>query len=219
VFNRPLALSVSPMAEGQGPATPSGPGALLCPQCGAPLPSPGLGRYVVCEYCGASTEVLPSISPDPLSDVSSDADLPDDSSLEPPSDEFPRSAPAVVIGIFLALVLSAVLIGAALSMSSQPQGNSTSSSVAHCSVTINASALSGPAPFTATFTAVVTVPQWVSAGQPMWQFGPIPPLDLNFTYGTTVNHTWDSAGSYGVHVSVPDSTGQGCWDTTSVIVT
>jgi hypothetical protein len=217
VLNRPLGPSVSPMAEGRGPGTPSGPGALLCPQCGAPLPPPGVGRFVVCDYCGASTEVSPPIPPQLFLDQPVVADLSEKSSIEPSPDELRRNTPIRVFGAVIALVV-VIVIAVAVSMTSQPQSNSTPSSVAHCSVNINASALSGPAPFTATFTAQVTVPSGVSAGQPMWQFGPIPPLDLNFTYGSPVNHTWDSDGTYGVHVSVPDSTGQGCWNTTSVDV-
>ena len=103
---------------------------------------------------------------------------------------------------------------------SQPLPSSAGSPVAHCSVMINASATSGPAPFTATFTAQVTAPPGVSTSEPMWQFGPFGPgFDLNYTYGSTVTHTWNTNGSYGVHVSVPDSTGQGCWTTMSINVT
>jgi hypothetical protein len=124
----------------------------------------------------------------------------------------------MVLRAVLALVVLVVVIAVAVSISSQPQVNSMPSSVPHCSVAIEASATSGPAPFTATFTAQVTVPSGDSAGEPMWQFGPFPALDVNFTYGSPVNHTWDSDGSYGVHVSVPDSSLQGCWNTTSVDV-
>lgn len=44
-------------------------------------------------------------------------------------------------------------------------------------------------------------------------------MDLNYTYGSTAAHMWNTSGSYGVHVTVPDSTGQGCWTTMSVNVT
>ncbi|HTZ61571.1 MAG TPA: hypothetical protein VMC82_02860 [Thermoplasmata archaeon] len=54
----------------------------------------------------------------------------------------------------------------------------------------------------------------------MWQFGPFPPgLDLNYTDGTTVTHTWDASGSFGVHVTVPDTSLQGCWAAMNVNVT
>jgi hypothetical protein len=205
------------MAAGRGPATPSGSGALLCPQCGAPLPPPGVGRFVVCEYCGASTEVPSPTSPLPSLPV--DDELPGDSSTVPTPDEFPPSTSNMVFRAVVALVVVVVVIAVVVSISSQPSANSMPSSVPHCSVVIVSSAISGPAPFTATFTAQVTVPSGDSAGEPMWQFGPFPPLDVNFTYGSPVSHTWDSAGTYGVHVSVPDSSLQGCWNTTSVDVT
>jgi hypothetical protein len=118
----------------------------------------------------------------------------------------------------IAIVLIAIVIAAFAT--SQPQSISGGSSVAHCSVAINASATSGPAPFTATFTAEVTAPPGDYASEPMWQFGPFPPgFDLNFTYGSNVTHTWNTNGSYGVHVSVPDSSGQGCFASMSVNVT
>jgi hypothetical protein len=207
------------MAEGRAPALPSGPGVLICPQCGAPLPSPGLGRFVVCEYCGVRTEVSSLISPQPGPPLPVDADLPGESSAEPSPDEFHWLTPNGIIGAVIAIVVVVVVIAVVISTTPQPQASSTASSVPHCSVAINASATSGPAPFTATFAAQVTVPPGVSAGQPMWQFGPVPALDLNFTYGSPVSHTWDADGTYGVHVSVPDSTGQGCWNTTTVDVT
>jgi len=191
---------------------------LICPQCGAPLPPPGLGRFVACEYCGVRTEVSRLIPPQPVPSLPVDADLPGESSIEPSPDEFQRSTPIRFIGAVTALVVMVVVIAAVVSTTSQPPANTMPSSVEHCSVAINASAISGSAPFTATFTAQVTVPPGVSTGEPMWQFGPIPALDLNFTYGSPVTHTWDLDGTYGVHVSVPDSTGQGCWNVTNVDV-
>lgn len=130
----------------------------------------------------------------------------------------PRGISSYLVRVVLAIVLIAVVL--AVIAASQPPSNPSGSSVAHCSVTIKATATSGPAPFTATFTADVTAPPGVTTSEPEWQFGPFGSgLDFNYTYGSTVTHSWNTSGSYGVHVTVPDSSGQGCWTTMSVNVT
>jgi len=189
---------------------------MTCPQCGAPLPLPEDDGFVTCGYCGVRTRFsrLSPTLPSPFTRLEpADPYVPpeNDSSWE---DRMPYVRIAVAIALLVIFVAIVSFAG------SQTPSTSVGTTVAHCSVAINASATSGPAPFTANFSANVTTPPAVSAGEPRWQFAPFPPgLDYNFTDGWTVTHTWTTAGSYGVHVSVPDSTGQGCWDVISVQVT
>jgi len=178
-----------------------------CPRCGAPLPTPGEDGFATCEYCGVRTKVSLPAAPEGVPAALEEADLPLESPVESTDEDLVSRRPYLLVRIVVAIVVISILI--AVFAVSQPQSNSTVSSVAHCSVGINASATSGPAPFTANFTAEITSPAGVSTSTPEWQFGPFGPgFDFNFTYGTTVNHTWDTNGSYGVHVTVPDSTGQ-----------
>lgn len=193
--------------------------AFTCPRCGAPLPIPGEDGFVTCNYCGVRTEVASLVPPLRLPTTPEGAFPPPEPPLESTGDDFRSSGPWRIARVVIVVV--GLVIVLAVYAASQPQSNSSAApSVPHCSVTINASATSGAAPFTATFTAEVTAPPGDFTSEPMWQFGPFPPgFDLNYTYGSTVTHTWNTSGSYGVHVSVPDSTGQGCWTTMSVNVT
>jgi hypothetical protein len=192
--------------------------AFTCPRCGAPSPIPSEDGFVTCGYCGVRTKVS-SLVPPPRGPAPPLESFPP---LEPPpqstGDDLRRGSRSYIVGVVIAIVMIAIVIAAFAT--SQPQSISGGSSVAHCSVAINASATSGPAPFTATFTAEVTAPPGDTTSEPMWQFGPFPPgFDLNYTYGSNVTHTWNTNGSYGVHVSVPDSSLQGCFATMSVNVT
>jgi len=220
VLNR-LSMGTLPgMVERADPSTAVGQAVTTCPRCGAPLPLPGRDGVATCEYCGVRTTYSKLIAPQRVPLPPEEAAGPLEPPLEPTEDDIGGRGPVSVARVVLAIVAIGVIIALAVFATSPPQSNPAGSSVAHCSVTINASAISGPAPFTATFSAQVTSPAGVTTGQPMWQFGPFPTgFDLNFTYGTTVTHTWNTTGSYGVHVSVPDSTGQGCWSTMSVDVT
>lgn len=192
--------------------------AFTCPRCGAPLPTPAEDGFVTCSFCGVRTEVSsrvpPQRPPTPPAETLSSLELPIDSA----GDDIRSGSRSTLVRVVIAVVVIAIIIGVVAT--AQSPSNSSGSSVAHCSVAINASATAGPAPFTATFTAEVTAPTGDSTGVPMWQFGPFPPgLDVNYTYGSTVTHTWDTSGSYGVHVSVADSSEQGCYATMSVNVT
>jgi len=208
------------MVEETAPSPDVGQAVLTCPQCGAPLPLPGRDGFVTCEYCGVRTEFSKLIIPPRAPSPPEEAAVPLEPPLEPTEDDSQWGDGINIVRVVIAIVAILVVIAAFYYTAPQPQSNTNGASVAHCSVTINASATSGPAPFTATFTAEVTVPPGVTTGDPMWQFGPFPPgFDLNYTYGSTVSHTWTTNGSYGVHVTVPDSTGQGCWTSMSVDVT
>lgn len=194
---------------------------LTCPRCGAPLPLPSADGFVTCDYCGVRTEL-----PQSVPRVGAPEDAPFSLPLITPElesrDDEPRSdRPYYIVRVAIAVVILVVLfVGAAATESSSNSPDSQGSPVASCSVAIDASSNSGPAPFTATFSAVVTTPPGDIASEPMWQFGPFPSgFDLNYTYGNMVTHTWDTSGNYSVDVSVPDSTGQGCWSATSVSVT
>jgi len=208
------------MAEAPDPSSSVKQAVLTCPQCGAPLPLPGVDGFVTCAFCGVRTEFSQLIIPPRVPSSPEPEVIP----FEPPpgsvEDDTSWGHGIPIVRVVVAIVAIAtiiVVIATFYYAAPQPQSNTAGTPVAHCSVTINASATSGPAPFTATFTAVVATPPGVTTGDPMWQFGPFPPgFDLNFTYGSTVTHTWVTNGSFGVHVSVPDSTGQGCW--TSMIV-
>ena len=192
--------------------------AFACPRCGAPLPIPAEDGFVTCEYCGVRT-VVSSLVPTDRPPTPAEENFPSlGPLLESSEDDFQARRPSTIVGVGIAVVAIVIII--AVFAASQPQSNAGGPSVANCSVAINASATSGPAPFTASFTAEVTAPPGDNAGEPIWQFGPFPPgFDLNFTYGSTVTHTWNTNGSDGVHVSVPDSSGQGCFATMSVNVT
>lgn len=167
------------MAEEADLSTAAGKAALTCPRCGAPLPLPGEDGFVTCDYCGVRTEVSSLVplqrEPPPPAEAVRRSEPPFPSS----EDGFPRRNLLYIAGGVVAMVVVFVVI-IAMVAPSQPFSNSAGSSVAHCSVTINASATSGPAPFSATFTAQVTAPPGVSTSEPMWQFGPFGPgLDLN----------------------------------------
>ncbi|HYA70364.1 MAG TPA: PKD domain-containing protein [Thermoplasmata archaeon] len=193
---------------------------LICPRCGAPLPLPGWDGFVTCGYCGVRSEVsrlhpAPRV-PAPPEETGPPLEPP----LQPTEGDYRWGGSSTIVRAVIALILIGLAVAAVVFAGGQPGSSPAGSYVAHCSVTIEASATSGPAPFTATFTADVTTPPGVSTSEPMWQFGPFGPgFDLNYTYGSSVTHTWDTNGSYGVHVTVPDSTGQGCWTTMSVDVT
>lgn len=192
--------------------------ALACPRCGAPLPIPGADGFATCEYCGVRTIVSGFVPPERRPSPPEETFLPFDSPPQSTGHDSQSDAPSYIIRAVI-IIVTIVVIFAAFA-ASQPQSNSGGPSVANCSVAINASATSGPAPFTATFTAEVKTPPGDVAGDPMWQFGPfLTGLDINYTYGPTVSHTWSTNGSYGVDVSVPDSSLQGCWTTMSVTVT
>ena len=210
------------MGEGTDPPLPSKEVAFTCPRCGAPLPASTDSGFVTCEFCGVRTNVSSLLPPQLFTTSPSGEFLPPGPVPEPTEDDDDDTGDSSYrLRIVIVIAMVAVLVvGLVLYSSAQPQPTSGGSSVAHCSVTINASAISGPAPFTATFTADITTPAGDSAGQPMWQFGPFPPgFDLNYTYGSPVTHTWDSAGSFGVHLTVPDSSGQGCYADMSITVT
>jgi hypothetical protein len=184
------------------------------------LPIPAEDGFVTCEYCGVRTEVSSLVPPQRLPTPPEETFPPLEPPLQSTGDDLRSGSPSYIARIVIAIVVIVIVI--AVFAASQPQSSpaGSGSPVAHCSVTINASATSGPAPFTATFTAEITAPPGDSTSEPMWQFGPFPPgFDLNFTYGSTVTHTWTTSGSYGVHVSVPDSSLEGCFATMSVNVT
>jgi hypothetical protein len=202
------------------PPTPPKEVAFSCPRCGAPLPIPADDGFVTCEYCGVRTEISSLVPPQRLPIPPEETFPPLEPPLQSTGDDFRSGGPSYIVRVVIVIVVIVIVIVVAVFAAPQPQLNSGTPSVAHCSVAINASATSGPAPFTATFTAEVTAPPGDTTSEPMWQFGPFPPgFDLNFTYGSTVTHTWNTSGSYGVHVSVPDSSLQGCFATTSVNVT
>lgn len=209
------------MAGGTSPPVPPEKVPFTCPRCGAPLPTIADSGFVTCDFCGVRTDISsllpPRLFPTPIDGQYQPPALPP----EPAEDDSGAGGSSYAVRVVVAIIAVLILIAAvALFAASPPQSTSTGSSTPHCSVAINASAASGAAPFTATFTAEITAPAGDSTGQPMWQFGPFPSgPDLNFTYGSSVTHTWGTAGSYGVHVSVPDSTGQGCYTTMSVTVT
>lgn len=206
------------MVEETDPSLTTRQAAFTCPRCGAPLPLPREGGFVTCDYCGVRSKVSRLVPPHVVPSPPVEAARPLEPPLQSTDDDFRGRGLSSIVGVVFAIVVIVVVI--ALFATSQSQSNSAGSSVAHCSVTINATATSGPAPFTATFTAEITAPSGDTTSEPMWQFGPFPPgVDLNFTYGSTVTHTWNTTGSYGVHVSVPDSSLQGCWATMSVNVT
>ena len=207
------------MVEETDPSTTPGQAGLTCPRCGAPLPRPGEDGFASCTYCGVRTEVSPSSRPQREPFPPEAATPPREPPLDWAEDDDFGGDSSHVGRVVIALVAIVLIIAIAAFATSQPQSNSTGSAVAHCSVSINASAMSGPAPFTATFTADVTTPPGDSAGGPMWQFGPFGGgFDLNYTYGSTVTHTWDTSGTYGVHVTVEDSSGLGCWTAINVDV-
>jgi lysine biosynthesis protein LysW len=192
--------------------------AFSCPRCGAPLPIPADDGFVTCDYCGVRTEVSSLVPPQRLAAPPEETLPPQEPPPLSTGDGFRSGSPLYIVRIVMVVVVIVIVI--AVFAASQPQSNSGSPSVAHCSVAINATATSGPAPFAATFTAEVAAPPGDTTSEPMWQFGPFPPgFDLNFTYGYSVTHTWNTSGSYGVHVSVPDSSLQGCYATMSVNVT
>jgi hypothetical protein len=208
------------MVEVTAPSKAARQGALTCPKCGAPLPLFGDTGYFTCVYCGVSTKVTDLIPAVQTSLPPKDPGL----SWEPPFDstkDYDKpQGPSYRTRAVIAVVVIAIFVAIGVYASSQNPSNAGVPSVAHCSVSISPSATTGPAPFTASFTAEITLPAGDSASEPMWQFGPFGGgFDLNYTYGTTVNHTWNTEGSFGVHVSVPDSSGQGCWATMSVNVT
>jgi hypothetical protein len=193
---------------------------LTCPRCGAPLPQPTWDGFATCAYCGVRTEIYrPVETPPPTVPFAYD----DTPSAQPPrwsGEDVPDHRPHSLVAAAVAFVVIFGLLVAYAALQPQSSGSGTGAPVAHCSVVINASASSGPAPFTGTFSADISTPPGDSAGDPMWQFGPFPPgFDLNYTYGTTVTHTWDTNGTYGVHVTVPDSSLQGCWTATTITVT
>jgi len=192
--------------------------AFSCPRCGAPLPLPAGDGFVTCEYCGVRTAVSSLVPPQHPPTLPEETFPPLEQPPQSTGDDFRGGSPSYIVRVVIAVVVIVIVIAAFAA--SQPQSNSSGSPVAHCSVAINASATSGPAPFTATFTAEVTAPPGDSTSEPMWQFGPFPPgFDLNYTYGSNVTHTWNTSGSYGVHVTVPDSSLQGCFAAMSVNVT
>ncbi|HYA70674.1 MAG TPA: PKD domain-containing protein [Thermoplasmata archaeon] len=202
------------------PSTVVRQGALTCPRCGAPLPLAEEDGFVTCGYCGVRTKVSKIIPPQRIPSPAEEAAYLPEPPLTSTEDDSLWGDRVNIVRAVIAIVVIVAVIAVAVLASSPPQTNPAGASVAHCSVTINASATSGPAPFTATFAAQVTAPPGVTTNEPMWQFGPFGPgIDVNFTYGVTVTHTWNTNGTYGVHVTVPDSTGQGCWTTMSVDVT
>jgi len=209
------------MGEETDPGTVPASAALKCPKCGAPLLVVGPDGYANCAYCGVRSKVSTPADSGPLPSFEADADESDDADAEPEygsEDSWGRRNPFYIVRVAIAIVGLVVVI-VILATSSTPATPSASGpTVGSCSVAIEATATSGPAPFTATFTANVTTPPGDYASEPMWQFGPFTQLDVNFTYGSSVSHTWNSPGTYGVHVSVPDSSGQGCWTTTTVDV-
>ena len=197
--------------EPDRPATPS-PAPSTCPQCGAPLPPPSADGWATCAYCGVRTELSQGVPLLPAFSSAADSVPTIDPIIDTAEDNTPEGSP-FTLGrlVFVVVVVVILLVLFAVSQAASNSSVSQGSPVASCSVAISPSATSGPAPFTASFTAVVTTPSGDSVGEPMWQFGPFPSgLDLNYTYGTTVTHTWDTNGTYGVHVSVPDSSLQGC---------
>lgn len=201
------------------PLPSAGSSSWTCPRCGAPLPVRAYDRTVTCDYCGVRTEVSRLLPRPPAPFSVGETGPPPESPPEESPDDVRMGGPSyrvrAVIAIAVVVAVLIAVIGGLLLPSSTP-----GPSVTPCSVTINASSDSGPAPFTATFTANVTAPPGVTTTEPEWQFGPFGPgLDFNFTYGSTVTHTWDTSGSFGVHVTVPDSTLTGCWATMSVNVT
>lgn len=207
------------MVEEADPSAATSQAGLTCPRCGAPLPVPGADGFVTCAYCAVRTEVSELVPNQPRRLLPEEAALPPEPPLPPAEDVFRRGSPFYAVRAVLVIVVVVVAL-VALFVASQPPANVTGPSVANCSVSINASATSGPAPFAATFTADVTAPPGDIPSTPMWQFGPFGPgFDFNYTYGSTVTHTWNAQGSYGVHVTVPDSSLQGCWSTMSVNVT
>lgn len=208
------------MVEEANPSAGSG-ATWTCPRCGAPLPRPGADGFSVCEYCGVRTEVSTAAPAQLIPSRSEDLASPPGPSFESDDEDFGGGTPnRLVRGLILVAVLVVVFVVFAATQPASTPAGSTSSSAPHCSVTISASATSGPVPFTATFTAEITSPAGDSTSEPMWQFGPFPPgYDINFTYGNPVTHTWDTSGSFGVHVSVPDSTGQGCYYDMSINAT
>lgn len=218
MFNRLYGLALWGMVEGTDPSAAGTQVAWTCPRCGAPLPLPGKDGFVTCDFCRVRTEVASLALPRPVAPAPVETASP----LEPPfqltEDDSGEGSHSFIVRV-IAIVAIVVVLG--VIVASQPQSGSAGVPEApHCSVTINASSTSGPAPFTATFTAEVTAPPGDFTSVPEWQFGPFGTgIDLNYTYGSTVSHTWDSSGSFGVHVSVPDSSGQGCWTTMSVNVT
>lgn len=206
------------MVEETDPSRAASPASLTCPRCGAPLPRPGEDRFVTCGYCGVRTEISGSAAPQSAPSLPEVAGRPIESPYPSTEGDVQRGGRSYIVPPVAAVVVIVAVI--AVFAASQPPSNAAGTSVAHCSVTINASATSGPTPFTATFTAQVTAPPGVTTSDPEWQFGPFGPgFDFNYTYGTTVTHTWTATGSYGVHVTVPDSSSQGCWATMSVNVT
>jgi hypothetical protein len=96
---------------------------LICAQCGAPLPPPGLGRFVACEYCGVHADVSRLIPPQPVPSLPVDADLPGESFIEPSPDEFQRSTPIRFIGAVIALVVMVVVVAVVVSTTLHPPAN------------------------------------------------------------------------------------------------
>lgn len=193
-----------------------------CPRCGAPLPLPAQDGFATCDYCGTRTAISSLVPAQrPLASAPVAAFPPSEPPPESTEDDFGGRSGSYAVRVVAVIVAVAIAVAALAAFSAtQPSSPSSSPSVPHCSVAINPSATSGPAPFTATFTANITTPPGDFTNEPMWQFGPFPSgIDLNFTYGSTVTHTWNSEGSFGVHVTVPDSSGQGCYSTMSVTVT
>jgi PKD repeat protein len=193
--------------------------ALTCPQCGAPLPALETGEYVTCEYCGVSSEVaklLPALTTVATQEEDTPPPTEPSSDFEEPVNS--DSNPIYLFRVVGAIIVLCVIIGAFALY--QSQTTQTGSTAGDCDATIVASTTSGPAPLTVTFTANVTAAPGTSNISPEWQFGPFGTgFDWNYSYGFTVNYTWNTPGSYGVHLSVADNPGPGCYASMTVNVT
>lgn len=192
---------------------------LTCPKCGAPLPAPGREEeFVTCQYCGVRSELAKLVPPPRMiapPEANPDAPLP---SMEEGDWSDPPRNPFTLVKIAAITVTLVVLVTwGSIAISQQQQSPSTGPTAGDCSATIIASKTTGPAPLTDNFKANVTAAPGTSNIRPQWQFGPFGSgFDPNYTYGFTVNHTWNASGSYGVHLSVATSPGPGCF--TSIIV-
>lgn len=183
------------MVEEANPSAGGG-GTWTCPRCGAPLPSAGADGFATCDYCGVRTQVSQRVPTQLMRSGPEELASPPGLSFESDDEGFGGGDHPYLFRGVIAVALLVVLFVVIAATQPVPTPVGPSPSTPHCSVTISASATSGPAPFTATFTAEITRPAGVSTGEPMWQFGPIPPLDTHYTVGNPVTHTWITSGTW-----------------------
>jgi hypothetical protein len=186
---------------------------IICPKCGAPLPPADKDGFVTCSFCGVrshSADLAPTrdepIIPNRYAETDRDADtMPDDDIFDSDENDYGGSSGGAIR--WLRLVVSVVVFVIMIAIFASSYQSQSSPSVGdYCSASIVASPSAGYAPVTVYFNASVT---GGTDDSPSWEFGPNFSFE-NMTWGWSVEYTFTSPGSYGVHLSVADQDGPGC---------